>query len=77
MVQTPEVPLPWKLAQEAKGELGGTTEEAFQKSVIQSRIGVSYLVDRKKIEREHKARRKKLLDSPEPQSFRETKTDKS
>jgi len=73
MVQTPEVPLPWKLAEEAKGELGGTTEEAFQESVIQSRIGASYLVDRKKIEREYKARRKKLLDSPEPQSFREHK----
>jgi len=73
MVQTPEVPMPWELAKEAEGELGEITEEGFQRSVKQAKIGAGYLKSRKKIEKEHQERRESLKASPEPESFREKK----
>ena len=73
MIYTPEMPLPWKLAKEAEGELDGITEESFQKSVKQAKIGAGYLKSRKKIEKEYLERRETLKASPEPESFREKK----
>ncbi len=73
LVQTAEVPPPWQISAQAKGELDGITRETFQESVVQAQIGAKYLVDRKKIEKEYQRRYKELTETQEPKTFREPK----
>ncbi len=72
-VYTADVQEPWKIAREAKGELGGTTPRAFKESVKEGQIGIEYMIKRSKAERAYKRRDKQLTSAEEPKSFREPK----
>ncbi|GAG61694.1 unnamed protein product [marine sediment metagenome] len=74
VIYTPDVPYPWQLPPQARGELvGGDTEEEFKETIKEAQIGVKYFKDRKKIAREHKRRLEKLTAIKEPKTFREPK----
>ncbi|GAG73139.1 unnamed protein product, partial [marine sediment metagenome] len=74
VIYTPDVPYPWQLPPQARGELaGGTTEEEFKETIKKTQIGLKYFRDRKKIAREYKRRLEKLTASREPKTFREAK----
>jgi len=74
VIYTPDVPYPWQLPPQARGELGGgTTEEEFKETIEKAQIGVKYFKDRNKITREYKKRLEKLTAIKEPKTFREPK----
>ena len=52
-------------------ELAETDEDEFAREIAECEIGKNYLRERKTIEAECEARRKKLLEVEEPESFRE------
>ena len=73
MIETPDVPDPWKVSAQVKGGLNGITPETFKKSVEEAQIGADYLIDRKRIEKEYQKRYKELTAAEEPKTFREPK----
>lgn len=73
LIQTPDMPEPWQVSAQGKGELNGATEETFRETIDNCHIGEKYLISRKKIEKEYQKRLKKLTAIPEPKSFREPK----
>ena len=74
VIYTPDVPYPWQLPPQARGELGGGyTEEEFKETIEKAKIGVKYFKDRKKIVKEYKKRLGNLSASKEPKTFREPK----
>ncbi len=64
-IQTIDQPPPHELAE--------TDEDEFAREVAECEIGKNYLRERKTIEAEYNARRKKLLEVEEPESFQEPK----
>ncbi len=74
VIYTSDVPYPWQLPPQARGELGGgTTEEEFKETIEEAQIGVKYFKDREKIAKEYKERLEKLTAIKEPKTFREPK----
>lgn len=73
ILHSPEFSPPWQLSAQAGGELDGITPKTFRESVKQARIGANYLRDREKIEKDYKAKYKKLAEVKESGSFREQK----
>ena len=62
-IQTMDQPPPCELAE--------TDEDEFAREVAECEIGKNYLRERKTIEAEYEARRKKLLEVEEPETFAE------
>ena len=54
-------------------EFAEMNEEEFVAEAATSEIGKNYLRERKEIEEEYRARREKLLETDESESFREPK----
>ncbi len=74
VIYTPDVPYPWQLPPQARGELGGgATEEEFKETIKEVQIGLKYFKDRKKIAEEYKKKLEKLTAIKEPKTFREPK----
>lgn len=77
-IQTREIPEPWQELREitilTKGEFDSTSKEEYKKRIEETKIGIKYLRDREKIEREYKRRIKRLTtELKEPETFREPK----
>jgi len=77
LIQSTEVPEPWRALREITIQTGGgfdsATKEEYKKRIEEAKIGMKYLRDRTRIESEYKRRMKKLTASKEPTSFREPK----
>jgi hypothetical protein len=78
VITTEEVPEPWQVLREitiqTKGEFDSTTKGEYKKRIEDAQIGIKYLRDRARIEREYKRRIKNLTAEPkEPETFREPK----
>ena len=78
LIQTTEIPEPWQELKEitirTRGEFDSTTKEEYKKRIEETEIGIKYLKDREKIEREYKRRVKNLTaEAKEPETFREPK----
>jgi len=78
LIQTTEIPEPWQELKEitirTQGEFDSTTKEEYKKRIEETKIGIKYLSNREKIEREYKRRIKNLTaEAKEPETFREPK----
>jgi len=78
LIQTTEIPEPWQELKEitirTRGEFDSTTKEEYKKRIKETKIGIKYLSNREKIEREYKRRIKNLTaEAKEPETFREPK----
>jgi len=77
-IETREIPEPWQELREitilTKGEFDSTSKEEYKKRIEETKIGIKYLRDRERIEREYKRRIKNLTaELKEPETFREPK----